>query len=339
MGQGMAEPAVFPAIQAMQLIELVGRWNVSPEDLLAPVGLSKEDVSDPAGRLPLPVVEKLISRARALTGEPGLGFYLGLQMRVSSLGYVGFAAMTSATIRDAIEIGVRYTPTRTTALGLRLHTDGPMASIVIEELADLGSARDVILLWLMVGISQIGEMLTGKRLGGTVDVAAPEPSYFARFSDVVAGRVRFNQPMHQLVFDAATLDLPLVLRDPAALQLARQQCERELNALGFSQSLSAGVRRVLLAEDRGFRALEEVARRLGVSTRTLKRKLAGEGTSFSQILDEERRERALLLVHSPELSLEQVAERVGYTDLANFTRAFRRWTGTTPAAFRRSQSR
>jgi AraC-like DNA-binding protein len=341
MGQGMADPAVFPAIQAIQLIELVGRWNVSAEDLLAPVGLTKEAVSDPAGRLPLPVVEKLISRARALTGEPGLGFYLGLQMRISSLGYVGFAAMTSATIRDAIEIGVRYTPTRTTALGMRLHTDGPLASIVIEELADLGSARDVVLLWLMVGISQIGETLTGKPLSGTgtVDVAAPEPSYFGRFRDVVAGRVRFNQPMHRLVFDAAILDLPLVLRDPSALQLAKQQCERELNALGFSQSLSAGVRRVLLGEDRGFRALEDVARRLGMSTRTLKRKLAGEGTSFSQILDEERRERALLLVHSPELSLEQVAERVGYTDLANFTRAFRRWTGTTPAAFRRSQPR
>src|SRR5262249_10173069 len=148
--------------------------------------------------------------------------------------------------------------------------------------------------------------LTGKPLPGTVDVAAPEPPYFARFRDVVGGAVRFNQPMHQLVFDAAILDLPIVLRDPAALQLAKQQCERELNALGFSQTAAAGVRRVLLAEDRGFRALEEVARRLGMSTRTLKRKLAGEGTSFSQILDEERRERALLLVHSPALSLEQV---------------------------------
>src|SRR5262249_31543205 len=166
------------------------------EELLAPCGLTIDSVSDPAARLPMPVVEKLIGRARALTGEPGLGFYLGLQMRVSSLGHLGFAAMTSATIRDAIEIGVRYAPTRASAFGLRLHAEGPMASIGIEELADLGTARDVLLLWLIVGISQIGEALTGKPLAGSVDVAAPEPPYFGRFRDAVGGTVRFDQPMH-----------------------------------------------------------------------------------------------------------------------------------------------
>lgn len=72
-----------------------------------------------------------------------------------------------------------------------------------------------------------------------------------------------------------------------------------------------------------------------VSTRTLKRRLAVAGTTFSDLLDDLRRERALLLVDDRALTLDQIAYRLGYSDVANFTRAFRRWTGATPAALRK----
>ena len=330
------EPIDFPAIHTLQLIDVVARWNVTAEELLGPLGLSVETVSDPAARISVAMIETMVARARALTGEPGLGFYLGLQMRISSLGYLGFAAMTSATLRDAIEIGVRFAPTRTAAFALRMHTEGNMGALVIEEHADLGTARDVVLLWLIVGIWQIGQALTGKSLGGRVEIAAPAPPYYDRFATVLAGAVQFNRPEHRLIFDTSVLELPLVLRDPAAEKLARQQCERELDSLGYAQRTAAAVRRVLA--DR-FLTVDEVARQLGQSQRTLKRRLAAEGTTYSQILDDERRERALLLIHAQDLSLDQIAERAGYTDLANFTRAFRRWTGMTPAAFRKSPPR
>jgi AraC-like DNA-binding protein len=71
-----------------------------------------------------------------------------------------------------------------------------------------------------------------------------------------------------------------------------------------------------------------------VSPRTLKRQLAGEGTSFSQIEDEERREKAMFLLGSPALSLKEIADRLGYANLANFSRAFQRWTGHTPGEHR-----
>src|SRR5690242_14732671 len=116
----MAEVIDFPAIHTLQLIDVVARWNVTADELLGPFGLTVAAVSDPAARMSIPMIEKLVARARALTGEPGLGFYLGLQMRTSSLGYLGFAVMTSATLRDAIELGVRFAPTRTAAFALRL---------------------------------------------------------------------------------------------------------------------------------------------------------------------------------------------------------------------------
>jgi len=81
--------------------------------------------------------------------------------------------------------------------------------------------------------------------------------------------------------------------------------------------------------------LPAIAKELRLSTRTLKRKLADRGTTFSAIVDDVRRQRALLLLDDRALSIGEIAARLGYTELANFTRAFRRWTGTTPAAHRR----
>jgi AraC-like DNA-binding protein len=149
--------------------------------------------------------------------------------------------------------------------------------------------------------------------------------------------MRFGQPAHRLVFDAAILDLPLVNADPAAMQLARAQCDRELAALAETGSIVGRVRAALATGKDGtaaFGSLESVARRLGASTRTLKRRLAEQGTSFTEILGAARRQRALLLLDDRRLGIGEIADRLGYSDVANFTRAFRRWTGKTPAAYR-----
>jgi AraC-like DNA-binding protein len=141
------------------------------------------------------------------------------------------------------------------------------------------------------------------------------------------------------VFDAAILDLPVVTSDPAAMELARVQLDRELavqaEAATEAGTLLGAVRRAIVGRSGDdLRALDEVARKLHVSTRTLKRRLAEQGSSFSAIVDEVRRQRALLLLEDRRLAVEEVAARLGYSDAANFTRAFRRWTGKTPVAFR-----
>jgi AraC-like DNA-binding protein len=330
-----SDEPTLPAVHALHLVEVLGRWQVTPEALLGPLGLSPDALADPGARLPIPTVERLVARARTLTGEPALGLYLGLQMRVSAHGYLGFAAMSASTVREALELAERFAPTRTSALALRLTVDGELASLVIEERAPLGAAQDVVILALLVGIAQIGRALTGRELAGQAEVAFPEPRYLVRFREVLGPRMRFGQPAHRLRFAAANLDLPLTMADPAALRLAREQCERELAALGADAEIAVAVRRALPLPAGGFRDLDEVAARLGRAPRTLKRHLAAAGTSFSELLDEARRARALLLLGAPRISLEDVAERVGYSDLANFTRAFRRWTGKTPGAFRR----
>jgi AraC-like DNA-binding protein len=321
----------LPASHALALVELVKRWKVDQSELLEGSGLSDATLSAPEARVPLSLVIQLIERARALTGEPGLGYYLGLQTRVSAHGYLGFAAMTSATLREALELAIRFTPTRTTAIALRLHEDGDTASVIIDECADFGAARDVLVASLMIGLWQIGNSLTGRELDGTADFAYPEPAYFGRFAHFVPG-VRFAQPVNQLIFAREHLELKVKMADPSAQRLALEQCERAMQALGYGGKITDRVRALIASTD----SLEDVARALGVSVRTLKRKLAQEGMAYSTLLAEEQRDAALLLLRAGDRSIEQIADHLGYSDVANFTRAFRRWTGMTPGAYRRS---
>jgi AraC-like DNA-binding protein len=272
--------------------------------------------------------EAIVSRGIEMTGEPALGVHLGMQMRVSSHGFLGFAAMTANTVREALDLATRYAQVRTSAIGLALHVEGDLASVAIEERTPLPPAlRELFVLALVIGIWQLGEKLTGRPLDGIGECAFPKPAY-----PLPSDRLRFDRPAHRLVFPARELDIALTTADAAAKRLASVQLERELAAL--TEGALVTEIRAQLAREGGPPTIEEVARALRVSPRTLKRRLAELGTTFSELRDDQRRQRALLLLDDRNLSISDVATRLGYTELPNFTRAFRKWTGMTPAAYR-----
>jgi AraC-like DNA-binding protein len=325
----------LPASHALHLVDLVRRWDVAPSDLLADLGLGPDDLVDPLLTVPMPVMIALIERARTLTGEPALGFFLGLQMSVSAHGYLGFAVMSAPTLRDALALAIQYAPIRTTSLALRVEVSGASAAIVVDERADLGTARDVVLLGLLVGLWRIGNALLGREVTESrLEVTFPEPQYYARFRRANP-RVSFSRAANRLVFDPSLLEVRLVSADPAAMRLAREQCERLLESIASDAPVVEHVRRLVLRGDAGVRSFEELAATVRISPRTLRRRLADAQVSFSTLLDEARRDRALSLLRSRDVSTKDVAERVGYSNVANFMRAFRRWTGKTPAAYRR----
>jgi AraC-like DNA-binding protein len=330
------EPPSVPAVQALHLADLVQRWGVSRAALFRGTGVDECELSDPSRRLPVDRIAELVERARALTGEPGLGMYFGLRMQAASHGYLGFAAMTASTLGEALDLATRFAPMLTNAFSLELRRAGTTATLVVQEEADLGAARDAILLALVIGIWRIGCTLSGVELPGTAELAFPEPTYFARFRPGVA-HVQFGRDENRLVFDRSVLDYPLATADPAALSLAREQCERAIEALGFEGRVVARVKSLIPKAGGGFRSLEDVASRLKLPPRTLKRKLAAAGTGYLALLDEARLGRAERLLEATDKSIDEVAALLGYSDTANFTRAFRRWTRSTPAAYRRTR--
>ena len=296
--------------------------------------LRPEDLADPYLSVPLTTVVALMERARSLAREPALGFYLGFQMSLSAHGYLGFAAMSAPTLREALALAVEFAPIRTTAVQMHLEVRGAWAALVIDEDAELGSAQDIILLGLLVGLWQMGNAVLGHQITtSTVHVTFSEPAYYARFRNL-APRVFFAQPASLLRFDAALLDARLTSADPASLRLAREQCERLLDSVRSEAGFVDRARRLLLWSDAGVRSFDELARAVRLSPRTLRRRLAKEGVSFAALREEARRDRAIALLRSSERSTKEVAERLGYANVANFIRAFRRWTGRTPGSYR-----
>jgi AraC-like DNA-binding protein len=325
-----------PVALALQLVDLVQRWQVPQRELLEGTALAGAALDDPLERIPISVMCDLLQRARLLTGEPGLGFYLGLKKRASAYGYLGFAAQSARTLREVLEIAIQYAPVFSTALSIDLSIDGKVASLRVEEHAQFGPARDIVLISMMLGLQTVGASLTGLGGGRGLEFAMPEPDYYPRFAHV-APNSHFGQPVNRILIDAATLDHPIITADATGLQLARQLCERALDELGFDAGLLDRVRRLIPSDQGGFRSLEQVATLVHLSPRTLKRRLAAQGVSFSALLDRERREKALVLLRSSRLGIDMVAERLDYSSASTFVRAFHRWTGTTPAAYRRER--
>jgi AraC-like DNA-binding protein len=324
---------LVPAFYALQLVQVVKRWHVPAEELLSPLGLSEAMLEEPHARLPASTMRRLFSRGRTLTGEPGIGFHLGLQTRISLYGYAGVAAMSAATLGEAIALAVQFAPVLAPAFALRLWVEGPLAALVLEEREDLGDIRDVLLISGLMGLSQMGPALVGRDIPFSLELAIPEPSYYPRFAHLVP-EARFGQPVNQLVFDAAALQMPSGMANRATLRLAREQCERDLEGLGLDGGLAERVLGVLAPDD-AVRTVDQVAASMHLSARTLKRRLAAQGVTFSTLLDSHRREKALLLLRSHRLSIDEISDRLGYSTVPNFIRAFRRWTGKTPGAYRR----
>jgi AraC-like DNA-binding protein len=326
----------FRVAHVLHLIEVLKRWHVSSYDLLAGTGLTQESLSEPRALLPVPTMVAVLERARRLSGEPALGMYTGLHTRATLYGHLGFAILSASTIREAIDLSLKYGPIITTALTVRLRVERREASLIVEEHAEFGSVRDIVLISTLVSLWQVSVSLTERELTtSTAEFALPEPVYSAKLG--LSGlRMRFDRPVHRLVFDARSLDLPYTMPDPVALKLAREQCQQELDALGINAGLPARVRGLLSKPGGGFRGLEEVAVALKRSPRTLKRQLNAQGVTFSQLRERELSERAMVLLGSADLSLTEIAMRLGYSNVTNFERAFQRWTDSTPAEQRRA---
>ena len=229
---------------------------------------------------------------------------------------------------------LRFGPIVTTAVRVRLRVEGRVASLILDEQADFGSARDIVVLAVLVSLRHNAALLAGRDLTTSVaELALPEPWYAARLGEANLP-MRFDCPVNRLVFDAQSLDVPYGMANPIALRLASDHCQSDLERFGPPAGWADSVRALLSRPDQPCRSLEAAAKALHQSTRTLKRRLAAEGVSFTALREGELRERAMTLVRSSLLTSTEVAARLGYSNVTSFERAFRRWTSATPAEFR-----
>lgn len=276
---------------------------------------------------------------RLLFAELEAGGLLGLPLVEAfppmTLGFIDYYVLASGTLREAL-----------TRLVHCLHTLADSAPVALEESEPAGVARLVMAernrprLSRRLGESFLGLVASRCRyaVGPSMRFTAVEWIHPERDGQA-ACEAYFEAPnvfgceQDALVFDAALLDAPLVTASPTVSLLLEAHVSR--HAITHpDDALLAEVRQIVGRALPEAPTLSAVARAVGVSPRTLQRRLAERGLQIHALLDEARRERALALVDDRTLSLERIAERVGFAASAPFFRAFRRWTGTTPGAFR-----
>jgi AraC-like DNA-binding protein len=325
---------VYPA----QLVLLAARFGVDTDQLLQDANIERSVLDQTDGKVSPACIIALTRRALELTAEPGLSFYYGLQLKLSSHGSVGMLAMTSATLGDAMQVLIRFVSLRSPALAFVHYEEGEQMVLELVDTLAESSQRSFVVESLFTALIQMARTLLGRPMTGSVELAFPEPHYFPRFAHLWPATVRFQQARNRLLIPLSRLDDALQMADSVAARQIEKECEQELARRTQSDSLLSELRRLVVAHRGGFPSLEEMAKLRHVSERTLKRQLQARGTTYRHLIDELKRERALVLLDNAQLGVQQVGQALGYADPANFHRAFRRWFGSSPEAWRRERS-
>lgn len=329
---------VIPVAYPRLLVDLVCARGHTRADVLTGTGLSESLLLNPDARIAPAHFVHLVANAWYLTKDPALGYEFGLRTPLTAHGFLGYALMSCSNLGEAIQLGQRFIRLRTVLFSLQLHEDGDTAVMEIVENYPTGLMRQFAMENILVGLARGGNFLTGATWdSGEIWFDFPEPAYYAAYRDRLPP-IRFSRGANQLRFPRSLLSQPLIMSDPVAAKLAVDQCERELALLDESDDIPMRVRALLTAGNSGYPDLDTVASKLFMSSRTLKRRLQQHGQTFQQLLDDVRKRDAIRLLANAGLTLEQIAYRLGYADPANFTRAFRKWTGEAPSRYRDGMS-
>jgi AraC-like DNA-binding protein len=330
-----ARPAV-PVGYAQLILDVAATHEVAGDDLLRSAEVSRDLLSDPNGRLTAWQAGGLLLHAMQACGEPAIGYEIGLHSSLTSHGLMGYGLISVSTVREAIALAERFLPLRLPMVSMALSVDGPTGVIEVAITAPVGPVEQCLIDLFLVGLSRMAPTLTERRTAPEnleLWFASPEPDYYPRFKDRLPA-MRFDMGTNQARFPASDLDLPLETANQVTASMVEEQCRRELEQLGLGSDLVAQVRAALRDPNDGFPDLETVAERLHMSGRTFKRKLQEHGTGFRELVEAVRRAEAIRLLNSTGLSVAQIAARLGYADASSFSRAFHKWTSTTPGAFR-----
>ena len=256
-------------------------------------------------------------------------------------GVLGYVTMHAQTFGESLDRLIRYQQIRTTAVMFTLETTGADAHLAyLYRTADVSPPeRRQESENMLSTILQFGRTTTGLDWSPReVHFEHAQPENTAEHKRIFRAPVLFDKPLTKLIFDASLLALPLVEADPTLGSLLEAQAEELLARSPRHGEFTGQVQQLILeALDSGKLQLENICRKSGISSRTLQRKLHEEGTSYQELLEETRRNLSKFYLRNPEMAISEVAYLLGFSQPSAFHRAFRRWNGLTPKAFRQRQ--
>jgi AraC-like DNA-binding protein len=318
------------------MVQLGRDHGLSLDQSLSGTGIAPETLKDPAAEIRL---EQEIELTRNVVGAlkhvPALGLDAGLRYSLSTFGIYGFAILSSSTIRGALDVAMRYHALAMAFCRLSLRErDGELRMLVDdsevpEDLRNFSVERS------LASQARIWREVIGVAAPmAALRLRAPPPPYAARMAEIFGVMPRFDAEENSYAIDQARLDQPIAFGNPLVAQQVEKECKALLERRRQRKGLAEKVRDIILHEPKRIPALDAVAAKLCMTTRTLRRHLVTEGTSYRELVEEVRQTLAQELLTRGRLKMEEVAERLGYSDATSFAHAFRRWKGQTPREYR-----
>lgn len=332
-----SDDPVVPVHHPRVLVETAIAHGADRAAILENVGISHEMLTVPEARISYAQFAILEGNALRLTGNPALGLHFGRNIHLSHMGLLGLAVASSPNARAALDLALRYYTVLAPAWHLELLVRGDSAVLTAKE--TIQREHRVFAVEALIAATQgLAMQVLARRLPvREVRLDYPKPAYFDRYKEFFDMPIRFDASVIEAEFDASVLAEPIASADPATAKMAEQYFAAATSRWETGGGLLGRVRNVLSAAEAGRMELEQVARTLRTSSRTLRRELSEMGTSFQDLRDEALRTRAEEWLRSTDIPLTQIAERLGFSDVRSFRRAFKRWTGRTPADLRRGE--
>ena len=324
------------AATALALVDFGARRGLRRADLLRAAGLDAGAAADPDGRVPVLALIALWRELLVAFPDEIVPLALVREAERLPIGILGPLGRTVASARQLLELGTRYSRLVDSGFRSELISAGGQLGVTVghqPEVEALGFPLESMAAWLWRTLHDIA----GNGLVVRVTFAHRPRHPVAGYQAFFGVPVEVGAPRCALWLAPGRLDAPLAARDDDARRYLEAHAARLIDELPAAADPFVTRARTVIAEELATSGaeLERVARRLATSTRTLQRRLGEAGTTFQALVDEVRRAAAVRLLRDRERTILAVAFELGYADLQGFYRAFKRWTGQTPAEWRR----
>ena len=322
-----------------RLLELIATLGGSPERVLTAAGVAAADLADLDRPIEIETVMRFVDAAAHEMGDDCFGLHAGSLIDFGVLGVLTYAVLNAPTVGTALRNFERYARSHFRGPRICLEIDGHEArfSLVLDVPGGV-PRRQHAEASAVVGLRIMRRLIGPDWRPRRVLFAHDRPRDVSEHERILGAPLRFRQPVHcGLVFDAADLERPVPGADRRLLPIIERHLD-ELLATPDPDDAWLGEARSAIASSvcDGHPGIPTVARRLGLSVRTLQRRLGEQGAVFKTLVEDVRRELALRYLADGRTRLTEVAFLVGYSELSAFGRAFKRWTGSTPHAVRRN---
>jgi len=326
--------SVFVVRALVETVEAVGSARA---EFCARAGLEPSLLENPGARLELEQFERAVVAALATTGDETLGLHFAERISAPTVGVLAHMTGHAPTVRDAITVCSQFAGLAIEGMRFAIQDDAGVA-VVRCEFPRVSRPLDRVLAELMMaGLARLAHTFLGPcDIIRSASFEHERPGLSSEYARVFGPTVKFRQSATALVLDRNDIDRRQMNHDAELYELLRTEAERRLQRAEAGPLASTRLRQYLLTipPDR-FPEIGAAAHALGTSTRSLRRHLLAEGTSYREVIQSLLTVSASRLLRDPARPIKETAAILGFGDAPAFVRAFRRWTGTTPGDYRR----